>query len=258
MALPTKVTLAYSATATNAAVAALSTALSGVSLAEAETVLFSNLGLALESDGVGTVGKVVTRTLVYSLSPENLSVPAPSFFKLAGNPPGKEDVLAIFSSSGEDFFSANHLVLIPVGAETASVSYRDRTGQAFTTSVNLSGKQPVAIPLAAGSLDFSGGIIDVVITEAGTSGVNQGQLTISVIEGSFALPLPTIGSPGINTRQELTDALQSLLQQPVAMLPNGYQAMDPTFGGGVLSNYFTFTLQKALATPIAAAAPAFS
>lgn len=257
MVLPTKVTLEYSATATNAAVATLGSALSSVSLAEGESVLFRNMGLALESDAVGTLGSVVTRTLVYSLSPFE-SVPAPRFFNLAGDPPGKEDVLAIFSSSGKDFFSVNHLVFLPVGAETVEVSYRDSTGAAFTTSVNLAGQQPVAIPLAPGSLNFAGGIIDAVITRAGSSGVNQGQLTISVIEGSFLEPLPAIGSPGINTFDELTDALQSLLRQPVTMLPNGYQSFDPSFAGAVLKNYFTYTLQKALATPITAAAPAFS
>lgn len=257
MVLPTKVTLAYSATATNVTVAALAAALGAVSLVELELPLLY-MGIALESDSVGTASQVATRTLVFNISPEAGLPNAPKFFNLAGNPPPKGAVLAIFSSSSEDFKSSNPLVLVPLGAETVSVTYVDSTGHLFTTSVNLLGKQPVAIPLAAGSVDFAGGIRDAHVTVAGSRGTSVGQITISVIQGSFALPLPTIGSPGIDTFDELTDALQALLEQPVTILPNGYINFDPAFAGDTLRGYFQQTLAKTLATQVAAAAPAFS
>lgn len=257
MVLPTKVTLAYSATATNATVAALAAALGSVVLSEVEEPLLF-MGVALESDSVGTVGSVATRTLVFNIGPLAGLPNAPKFFNLSGNPPPKGAALAIYSSSNADFFVSNPLILRATGAETVSVTYVDATGHLFTTSVNLDGRIPVLIPLAAGSVDFSGGIRDAHITSVGNDGTSVGQITISVIEVPATGHLPEVGDPGIDEPGQVVDATQVLLGQAVTILPNGYINFDPAFAGDTLRGYFQQTLAKSIAAPVSAAAPAFS
>lgn len=255
--MATRVTLAYSATATNVTVAALAAALGAVSLVEVEEPLLF-MGVALESDSVATLGAVATRTIVFNIAPAAGAPNAPRFFNLQGNPPTKGAPLAIYSSSNADFFVSNPLILRATGAETVSVTYVDSTGHLFTTSVNLAGRTPVLIPLAAGSVDFAGGIRDAHITSAGSQGTSVGQLTIANITIPATGHLPQIGDPGIDAFGEIQDATQALLGQAVTILPNGYINFDPALVGDTLRGYFQQTLAKTIAAPVTATAPVFS
>jgi hypothetical protein len=257
MTLPTKVTLAYSATATNTTVAKLAATLGSVSLVQFEEPLFF-MGLALESDSVGTLGSVATRTIVFNVGPLAGLPNAPKFFNLPGNPPPKGAALAIYSSSDADFFVSNPLILHATGAETVSVTYVDSTGHLFTTTVNLQGRIPQLIPLAPGSVDFAGGIRDAHITTVGSDGTSVGQLTISVITIPATGHLPVVGDPDVDEPGDVKDATQVLLGTPVTILPNGYINFDPAFAGATLRGYFQQTLAKNIAAPVTAAAPAFS
>ena len=261
--MTTQVTLAYSATATNATTAALSTAMAAVRLysnASKDEVLGRLLGLTVESDSMNTVGQVVTRTLVLNWSSVAANPPkAPPFFVINAPEPGEQ--LAVFSSSGLDMQINPSLAFVPAGAHQVMLQYIDSKGNTGTTSVLLRGRTPVVVPLAAGTVDFGGvgGILAFWVSAVGADGANAGQLTASVItppEGGFA-PVLSLNAPS-EEQIEYQDAMQMLLGEAAIMIPPGYQSLDPQLTGAPLTNLYTYTLSKALAVPVTAAAPAFA
>lgn len=262
--MTTTVTLAYSVTATNATTAALSTAMAAVRLysnPSKDEVLGRLLGLTVESDTMGTVGQVVTRTIVLNWSSVAANPPkTPPFFVV--NPPAPGEQLAVFSSSALDSqINPAHLPTAPAGAHQVSLQYIDSQGNTGTTSVLLRGRTPVIVPLAPGTVDFGGvgGILAFWVSAVGAAGANVGQLTVSQIsppEGGFP-PVLSLNAP---EEEQITyqDAMQMLLGPAAIMIPPGYEALDPQFSGAPLTNLYTYTLSKALAAPVTAEAPVFA
>ena len=261
--MTTTVTLAYSVTATNATTAALSAAMAAVRLYSnpgKDEVLGRLLGLTVESDSVGTVGQVVTRTLVLNWSSLAANPPkTPPFFVINAPEPGEQ--LAVFSSAGADSQINPSLAFIPAGAHQVSLQYIDSQGNTGITSVLLRGRTPVLIPLAPGTVDFAGvgGILAFWVSAVGGAGANVGQITASVIappEGGFP-PVLSLNAPA-EEQQDYQDTMQMLLGESAIMIPPGYESIDPQFSGAILTNLYTYTLSKALAAPVTAAAPVFA
>ncbi len=254
--MTTQVTLAYSATATNATPAALGTDMAAVPLYSSVTsdeVLGRLLGLTVASDTTSVVGQVVTRTIVLDLA----APAAPPFFAL--QTPNAEERLAVFSTSGADH-EITGILFDPVGAHQVTVSYKDSNGASGVATALLLGRTPVVLQLAPGTVDFGGGIIDFFVSLTGSHQVNQGQLTLSIItppEGGFPpVPLQTTTDAELLTAYQ--DKMQNLLGPAVAMIPPGYISLDPQYAGSLLTNLYTYTLAKALAVPVTAAAPVFA
>lgn len=108
------------------------------------------------------------------------------------------------------------------GARTVSVQYQDSTGAFFISVVSLTGKRPVEVPLAPGSVDIAT-ITNVAIASVGAFGNSVGQITLVELSGALK-PLPVNATPDL-FRGRLTDEGQLLITQHLVYLPPSYFAL---------------------------------
>jgi len=107
------------------------------------------------------------------------------------------------------------------GAHTVILTYHDSTGGGpFNVAALLTGKRPVQLILAVGSVDIAQ-IDGMQILAAGSFGSSVGQITL--VELSEDLPSITLASKTPdNFRGPLTDQAQLLIAQHLAYLPPSY------------------------------------
>lgn len=131
---------------------------------------------------------------------------------------------AVYSSSDLDTNGvATTPALVPgAGAQTISIEYIDSLGAGpFISTVALTGKRPVAIPLQPGSIDIAE-IVDMFLATVGGFTNNVGEITL--VELSSALPpIPSSATPLDFVR--LTDEAQMLIKNALVYLPPSYFAL---------------------------------